>query len=112
MGGVQTVTEFPGFVRSAKAAGMTDAEREDLIDFLAVNPEAGDLIVGSGGCRKVRWAGKGRGKSGGFRAVTVFVSPRGVFLIAVLAKTDAANFSDAEVAAMAASARRIRAGAE
>jgi hypothetical protein len=34
-----------------------------VIDTLAATPDAGELIVGSGGCRKVRIAGKGRGKS-------------------------------------------------
>jgi mRNA-degrading endonuclease RelE of RelBE toxin-antitoxin system len=36
---------------------------------LAINPEAGDVITGSGGVRKMRWAGTGRGKRGGFRVI-------------------------------------------
>ncbi len=37
--------------------------------FLAEHPEAGDLIKGGGGIRKVRWAGSGRGKRGGLRVI-------------------------------------------
>ena len=33
------------------------------------NPESGDLILGSGGLRKLRWAGSGRGKRGGMRVI-------------------------------------------
>jgi hypothetical protein len=38
---------------------------------LALNPEAGDVIPGSGGCRKVRWSVDGRGKRGGARVIYV-----------------------------------------
>jgi hypothetical protein len=37
--------------------------------YLADNPEAGDVIPRSGGCRKVRWAIEGRGKRGGVRII-------------------------------------------
>ncbi len=37
--------------------------------WLALNPEAGDVIPGSGGCRKVRWSNAGRGKRGGVRVI-------------------------------------------
>ena len=76
-----------------------------------MNPEAGDLIVGSGGCRKLRLAGRGKGKSGGYRVVTFYVSTaRPVYAIAVLSKGSRATFTAAEVAAMAGFARRIVTG--
>jgi hypothetical protein len=37
--------------------------------WLAANPGAGDVIPGSGGCRKVRWSRAGSGKRGGVRVV-------------------------------------------
>lgn len=40
-----------------------------FINWLAANPEAGDVIPGSGGCRKVRWARAGMGKRGGARVI-------------------------------------------
>lgn len=48
-----TVIETDVFVRAA-AQVWTDAERIAFIDWLAANPDAGDVIPGSGGCRKVR----------------------------------------------------------
>ncbi len=76
--------------------------------MLAANPLAGELIVGSGGCRKVRIAGRGRGKSGGYRVVTFFAhAGLPVYLVAMLSKNGRANFSAAEVAAMATMAKRI-----
>ena len=63
-----TVIETDVFV-SAAAQVWTDAERVAFIDWLAANPEAGDVIPGSGGCRKVRWTRPGMGKRGGARVI-------------------------------------------
>ena len=41
----------------------------DTVDFLAANPTEGDEIPGLGGIRKVRFAAKGEGKSGGVRVI-------------------------------------------
>jgi mRNA-degrading endonuclease RelE of RelBE toxin-antitoxin system len=48
---------------------LSDEEFAALQLSLAVNPEAGDVIKGSGGVRKLRWAGSGRGKRGGIRVI-------------------------------------------
>lgn len=40
---------------------------------LSVRPESGDIIRGSGGIRKIRWAGSGRGKRGGMRVIYYFI---------------------------------------
>ena len=91
-----------GFLTQAKAEGMTAAEVENLVETLSLNPEAGELIVSSGGCRKVRLAGRGKGKSGGYRVVTYFAHVEmPVYVIAVLSKGSRENFTPAEVAAMA-----------
>src|SRR5690554_203084 len=47
---------------------LTDEEYRGLQTYLSQKPDAGDLIKGSGGVRKVRWAPAGSGKSGGIRA--------------------------------------------
>ena len=100
-----------GFLSQAKAEGMSEAELEAVVRLLSANPEAGDLIAGSGGCRKVRIARQGGGKSGGYRVVTFFARrAMPVYVFAVLAKGSRANFSDAEVDAMASVAKRILAG--
>ena len=63
-----TVIETP--VYAGKVEGiLTDDERETFAVFIAQNPTAGSVVSGSGGVRKVRWAQKGRGKSGGVRVI-------------------------------------------
>ena len=44
---------------------LTDDEYGVLQSYLMMKPDAGNLVRGSGGVRKVRWARSGRGKSGG-----------------------------------------------
>jgi mRNA-degrading endonuclease RelE of RelBE toxin-antitoxin system len=48
---------------------MDDERYAALQAYLAERPDAGDLIRGSGGMRKIRWAGTGRGKRGGLRVI-------------------------------------------
>jgi hypothetical protein len=67
---LHAVIETRAFLAAAAAAGMTDEERERAIIEIAENPRAGDLIKDTGGCRKVRAAGRGKGKSGGYRVIT------------------------------------------
>ena len=97
-GPLNTVALTRGFLADAKAEGMTGAEIEAMVQMLAAHPDAGDLVRGSGGMRKVRVAGRGHGKSGGFRVLTfhaaAFDMP--VYAMAVLSKGARANFSAAE----------------
>jgi hypothetical protein len=67
-----TIRETAIFSRRADALLSAD-ERDALITFLAENPLAGDVIKGTGGVRKVRFAAKGKGKSGGVRVIHYFV---------------------------------------
>jgi len=69
---VQTVVETPAFLSDARSLGLPEAERLAIVTWIAANPPAGDVIEGSGGARKVRFAGKGKGKSGGYRVITFF----------------------------------------
>jgi len=46
------------------ASIWSETERLELIEWIAANPLASDVIPGSGGCRKVRWARAGMGKRG------------------------------------------------
>ena len=106
---MQSVVETPAYLAAAREEGMTAEEMTAAVELIAANPGAGDLIVGSGGCRKVRVAGKGRGKSGGYRVVTFFGGEDvPVFLLAVLAKGTRANFTKAERNAMRQATRSLR----
>jgi hypothetical protein len=57
--GVHAVIETPAYLADAKHEGMTSDEMATAVDLIAANPQAGDLIVGSGGCRKVESPAKG-----------------------------------------------------
>ncbi len=93
---LHTVVETPEFQRRAKAL-LTHAERAALIDHLAANPAAGDVMAFSGGARKVPWAGPGRGKRGGVRVITFYGGPPvPVFLLTVFGKGERANLTRAE----------------
>ena len=66
---------------------MTGDEIVELIDVLALDPLAGDEMKGTGGCRKLRLSGRGKGKSGGYRTITFYSGVElPVFLIAVFSK--------------------------
>lgn len=66
-----TVVEVAPFPSQADAS-LSDDERHRLIDYVARNPEAGSLIRGTGGLRKLRWAIRGSGKRGGLRLIYYF----------------------------------------
>ena len=61
---MQTVVETPAFLGDARSLGLSDRERIAIVTWIGANPQAGDVIEGTGGARKVRFAGKGKGKSG------------------------------------------------
>ena len=65
---MNTVAETEVFQRYA-AQVWSDAERVEFVAWIAANPNAGDVIPGSGGCRKVRWTRVGMGKRGGARVI-------------------------------------------
>ena len=94
---MQTVVETPDFIKEAKAAGLSDGERQEIVNYMAEHPKAGVEIVGTGGARKVRFAAKGKGKSGGVRVITFYSGlDIPVFLLNVFAKGDKVNLTQAE----------------
>ena len=63
-----TIIETPTFKADADAL-WSEEDRGAFCAWLAANPEAGSVIPGSGGCRKVRWGRRGAGKRGGLRVI-------------------------------------------
>lgn len=88
-----TVVETPGFLSAVRKL-MTDEERAVLVDYLAHNPGAGDLIQGTGGVRKLRWGLEGRGKRGGARVIYFYHSADiPLFALTAYAKNERADLS-------------------
>jgi hypothetical protein len=107
---MHAVCETHAFRRAAAKAGMREDEVFALVSYLAENPAAGDVVQGSGGCRKLRWAGRGKGKSGGYRTITFYSGAMmPVYLLTVFGKGEKANLSDAECNALRALTKAIAA---
>ena len=91
-----TIVETASFVGDAKKL-FNDGELEELKLVVALNPDAGNLIEGTGGVRKLRVALGSRGKSAGARLIYYYRnSDMPIFFLAVYAKNEKINISAAE----------------
>ena len=87
---------------------MTEEEREFVGNYLSERPDAGALLVGSGGVRKLRIAGRGTGKSGGYRVLTFYKFEEWpVFLLDVFSKGEKPNLTAAELQILAKAVHEI-----
>jgi len=92
----QSIAELPTWSRQAEKL-LSDAERMELIAWLAAHPQAGDIMQGTGGVRKLRWARGGQGKSAGVRVIYYYHdADMPLYLLTLFAKGDKANLSHAE----------------
>ena len=104
---MQTVVETPMFLRAAEDL-YSEADREEIVRTIAAYPEAGDLMPGTGGYRKLRFARSGMGKRGGARVVYLYGGEDlPIFLITVYAKSEKGNLSKAEQNALAKMAKSL-----
>jgi hypothetical protein len=102
-----TVAETKAFQRKIETL-LTVQEKEDPIYYLAEHPNAGVLIQGAGGIRKLRWAQAGRGKSGGIRVVYYFHSESlPLYLLAAFGKHEKANLSQQERSLLAKGVKEL-----
>lgn len=107
-----TVAEVDPFEATARRAGLSEEERAELVVFLAANPEAGDLIQGTGGLRKLRWAKQGGGKRGGYRAIYYFFTEEvPIYLLAIYAKNQQVDLSATQRARLSELAAELKASA-
>jgi hypothetical protein len=75
---------------------LSDEEYRGLQSYLIEHPDAGDLIRGSGGIRKIRWAAKGKGKSGGVRVIYYWAkASEHIYLLALYGKSERSNIDAA-----------------
>lgn len=93
---------MPEFEKQWKRLGFSDLDLKDLEAFLCENPDSGDLIQGSGGLRKLRWAIPGhKGKSGGSRVLYVdFASFEKIYMITCFTKNMQVNLTDVQIKAI------------
>ncbi len=88
---VRTVIETPTFQRQPEKL-WSDDERFEFIGWIATHPEAGDVIPGADGARKLRWSRAGHGKRGGVRVIYFnFAEDGTVVLVMLYAKADRAD---------------------
>jgi hypothetical protein len=104
-----TIVELPLFQRLARDV-WDDGEREAFIDYIARNPEAGDVIPETGGIRKVRWTRQGTGKRCGTRVIYFYHDAHmPLFLLLVYAKAQREDMTPdqkKQVRALAASLKQ------
>jgi hypothetical protein len=106
---MHTILETGAYLTAAAHAGMVEDERTAVVDLLAANPTAGDIMPGCGGARKLRVAKPGKGKSGGYRVITYFGGDDlPVFLLTVFGKNERANLTQAERNGLAALTKRLK----
>ncbi len=105
---MHTVCELKSFTKAADDAGLDRDDVDAITTFLGENPDAGDVMEGTGGCRKLRWAIQGRGKSGGVRIVTFFTGEAlPVFMVTAFGKGERANLTKGERNALAKLTKQI-----
>jgi len=104
---LHAVAELRTYARQAEKL-LDDAERHDLISYLAEHPRAGDVMKGTGGVRKLRWRRGGRGKSGGVRVIYYYHDEHmPLYLLTLFGKGDRANLTKAERNELAGLVRRL-----
>ena len=107
-----TVAETQSFVRSASKI-WTEDELTALVNYLAHNPEEGDIIPGTGGVRKLRWGKAGVGKRGGARVIYFYYQMDcPLYLLLAYAKAQASDLTADEKRAVAGFAAIIKQAAK
>lgn len=92
-----TVVETPLFQKQWPAY-WTEEERGEFAAFVSETPDAGDVVSGSGGIRKVRWGRAGSGKSGGVRVIYFVKTEKGeIVLLTLYAKSKTDNLTGAKL---------------
>ena len=93
----RTFVEMPLFRARWKSLGLNDEDLLKLQTELLVDPKVGDVMKGTGGVRKMRFAFSCQGKRGGVRVIYVdFEIHEKIFLLTAYTKNEKDNLSDEE----------------
>jgi mRNA-degrading endonuclease RelE of RelBE toxin-antitoxin system len=107
-----SIVETSAFVRRAENLLSTE-EHEEMLFYLALHPLAGDEIPGTGGVRKVRFAARGKGKSGGVRVIYYFYDEENpLYAIFLYGKNEQANLTPKQKREVTTMAATIKAAAK
>ncbi len=105
-----TYIEFPAFTKWIHEVGSDELLR-DLQNVLMGQPDKGDVIIGSGGMRKIRVRLPGRGKSGGARAIYLHVPDADtIVLITIYTKAEKTDLTPKEKKIMRLLSAEIKEG--
>jgi mRNA-degrading endonuclease RelE of RelBE toxin-antitoxin system len=90
---MRTIIETQQFTSKADKI-ISTAEKDDMFDFIARNPKEGDVIFGTGGVRKLRFAIQGKGKRGGVRVIYYYYNDRNpVLLFTIFEKNEKSDLT-------------------
>jgi hypothetical protein len=82
---------------------LNDEEYRTLQNILVEKPDSGDIIQGSGGIRKIRWAASGRGKRGGARVIYYWATQHDqIFMLYAYAKNERENLTKDQLSVLRA----------
>lgn len=99
---MKTIIETPTFLADVRASNMSEAEYEHIKTSIAKDPQQGDLMRETGGAHTARFAGRSKGKSGGYRVVFYPAADDvPVLILALIDKGDRENLSRADRVALA-----------
>jgi hypothetical protein len=102
-----TIIETPLFTALAEKL-ISQEEHDNLTQTLVKDTEAGEIIPGGGGIRKIRMGLKGRGKSGGARVIYFFIDTKNqIHLIYIYPKNKQENITDKEKALFKSLAKEL-----
>ena len=88
---------------------ISESVRKEMEAAIVANPGRAPVIPGTGGIRKLRWAGSGRGKQGGVRAIYFFQSePGAIYMLTAYAKADREDLTPADKKALSRLAAKIK----
>ena len=90
---------------------LSDDAREEMEASIVVAPGQAPIIRGTGGIRKLRWAGSGRGRRGGIRTIYFYhVGPETICLLTAYAKSDRDDLTPADVKVLSRLVAEIKKG--